>query len=97
MPVPLTVDMHVVWPATIAVGLQLALTVRIVEVVELLPPLLPHATENKRQPTAARIPKSRTLSPSLYLGNIDTLWNHGGDIRAATETSHMSGLVEYEA
>ena len=99
LPVPVTVDVHVlVWPATIAVGLQLALTVRIVEVVELPLPLpLPHATENNRQPTAASIPKSRTLTPSLYLGNVDSLGNHGGDISTATETSHMPGLVEYES
>ena len=96
LPVPVTQAVHVlVWPETIAVGLQLELTVRIVDVDELLP-LPPHATKNTRQPTAARIPKSRTQTPLLYLVDIDALWDHGGNVGASAETSHMPGLVEDE-
>jgi len=99
LPVPETVAVHwLVWPETIAVGLQLAPTVKIVEVVVLLPPLLlPHATKNVKQHAAAKSPKSRTLSPLLYFGDIDALGNHGRNIRAAAKTSHVSALVEDES
>lgn len=95
LPVPETVAVHwLVWPETIAVGLQLAPTAKIVDVVGLLPPLLPHATKNVRQHAAAKSPKSRTLSPLLYFGDIDALGNHSRNIRAAAKTPHVSGLVE---
>ena len=98
LPVPETVAVQVlVCPETMAVGLQLALTVTIVEVVLLLPPLLPQAAENSRQHTAARVPKSRTLSPLLDFGDIDALGNHGGYICAAAETPRVSPLVEDES
>ena len=88
-PVPETEAVHwLVCPEMMAVGLQLTPTSVIVEVV--LPPLPPHATDSKRQPTAARIPKNRTLSPLLDLGDIDALGNHGGKIRTAVKAAGVS-------
>ena len=62
LPVPETLAVHwLVWPEVIEVGLQLAPTTVMVDVVLLLP--LPQATIATRQHTAARIPRSRTLAP----------------------------------
>src|SRR5215471_9386667 len=66
-----------------------------VDVVLLLPPP-PHATAINRQPTAARIPKTRTLSPLLDLGDIDALRHHGRHIGTATEVAHVATLLEDE-
>jgi len=96
LPVPDTVDVHwVVCPAATVVGLQLAPTTVMAEVV--LPLLPPQATSNKRQHTAARIPKSRTPAPLLDIGNIHTLWNHRRYIRAAVETACVAVRLKHEA
>ena len=62
LPVPETDAVHwLVCPAEIEVGLQLAPTRVMVEVVLLLPP--PQATSVKTQHAAARIPRSRKPAP----------------------------------
>src|SRR5208283_614554 len=76
------------------VGLQLAPTTVIVEVELLLPP--PQATSDTRQHTAAKIPKSRTPSPLLDLGDIHALRNHTRDIRAAVKFACVSALLKYK-
>ena len=95
-PVPDTEAVHwlVCW-AWIEVGLQLAPTTVMVEVVLLLPP--PQATSVSRQHAAARIPRSRTPAPLLDLGDIHALWDHSRHIRAAVEVACVSALLKHKS
>ena len=82
-----------VCPAVIAVGLQLAPTVVMVEVELLLPPP-PHATAISRQPTAAKLARRRTLSPLLNFADIHALRKHRWYISAAVKVASVSRLAE---
>ena len=94
LPVPETVEVQVlVCPAVIAVGLQLAPTAVIVDVVLLLLPP-PHATPIRRQPAAAKVARTRTPSPLLDLADIYALRNHRWDICAAVKVASVSSLAE---
>src|SRR5450755_4052776 len=95
VPVPETVAVHwlVCWDA-IEVGLQLAPTSVIVDVVE--PPPLLQAASSARHQTPARVPRIRTPAPLLDLSDIYTLWHHGRNISPAMEAACMSTLLKDE-
>ena len=95
VPVPETVAVHwlVCWDA-IEVGLQLAPTSVIVDVVE--PPPLLQAASSARHQTPARVPRIRTPAPLLDLSDIYTLWHHGRNISPAMEAACVSTLLKDE-
>src|SRR5262249_17744769 len=89
LPVPETVAVQLlVWPAVIAVGLQLAPTVVIVEVPPLLLPP-PQAMRRSKPDTAARFRKNAPLLLYLHPPNISPLGNNGGNKSAAIKTASM--------
>ena len=94
-PVPETDAVHwLVWLADTEVGLQLAPTTVMVEVV--VPLLPPQAMRVRRQHTAARIPRSRTPAPLLDLGDIHALWDHSRHICPTVKTACVSALLKHK-